>query len=94
MSCFYYFFINEINKLYFRWLDGSVLPASMASSPFGVGSRVCIGKSIAESSLVMFMIRIFSQFHVSWAGDTQLEFQSVPINKPAVPMLFNFTLRK
>ena len=79
-------------KPFIRWLNGSVPALSLASCPFGVGSRVCIAKSIAETALLMFMMRIFSKFQVSWVGG-DLEFISVPINKPNVPMLFKFDLR-
>ena len=51
--------------------------------------RICIGKTMAETSIIMFIIRIFSQFQVSWNGG-ELDSVSVPIQKPDVPLLFDF----
>ena len=73
----------------FRWLDGSTDQTNFAFLPFGYGQRVCIGKSIAETSLVMFLIRVFSQFRISWIGG-DLDYKTVLINKPDAPLLFHF----
>ena len=75
-------------KILFRWLDGSVPLNSYASLPFGKGQRGCIGKTIAEISMMMFIIRFFSQFHISWVGG-DMDYVTTPINKPSVPLLFN-----
>ena len=63
--------------------------SNFAYLPFGHGNRVCIGKSIAETSLIMFLIRFFSQFHIKWTGG-DLDYTTVPINKPDAPLLFTF----
>ena len=55
--------------------------------PFGSGPRGCIGKSIAETTLLMFIIRFFSQFTISWEGDT-LDCKTLLINKPDSDLLF------
>ena len=55
--------------------------------------RACIAKTIAETSLMMFTIRLFSQFRVDWAGG-DLDYLTVPINKPDRPLMFTFTPRE
>ena len=54
--------------------------------------RSCIAKTIAETSLMMFTIRLFSQFRVRWEGG-DLDYVTVPINKPDKPLRLNFSPR-
>ena len=42
---------------------------------------------------MMFTIRLFSQFRVDWAGG-DLDYLTVPINKPDRPLMFTFTPRE
>ena len=58
----------------------------------GILFRACIAKTIAETSLMMFTIRLFSQFRVGWTGG-DLDYLTVPINKPDMPLMFTFTPR-
>ena len=41
---------------------------------------------------MMFTIRLFSQFSVRWAGG-DLDYVTVPINKPDMPLMFTFSPR-
>ena len=49
-----------------RWLRGDSV--NFSNLPFGYGKRACIGKSLAEASMTMFLIRVFSTFQVDWLG--------------------------
>ena len=72
-----------------RWMPDSVVPDvhNFLVLPFGYGPRGCIGKSIAETSMIMFIIRFFSQFSISWHGGA-LDCKTLLINKPDSPLLF------
>ena len=75
-----------------RWLDNSSAFDPFASLPFGYGQRVCIGRTVAETSLLIFTLRVFSEFRVRWRGG-DMDVVTVPINKPSVPLLFSFEPR-
>ena len=72
-----------------RWMPDSVVPEvhNFLVLPFGYGPRGCIGKSIAETSMIMFIIRSFSQFTISWDGGA-LDCKTLLINKLDSPLLF------
>ena len=70
-----------------RWLQGGTV--NFSCLPFGYGKRACIGKSLAEASMTMFLIRVFSTFQVDWLGG-DLDCQTLLINKPDRPLLFEF----
>ena len=70
-----------------RWLRGDSV--NFSNLPFGYGKRACIGKSLAEASMTMFLIRVFSTFQVDWLGE-DLDCQTFLINKPDKPLLFEF----
>ena len=72
-----------------RWMPGSLATEidNFLVLPFGYGPRGCIGKSIAETSMLMFIIRFFSQFTIAWEG-AALDCKTLLINKPDSPLLF------
>ena len=72
-----------------RWLQGQEGPVNFSCLPFGYGKRGCIGKSLAEASMTMFLIRFFSAFEVDWLGG-DLDCETLLINKPDKPLLFEF----
>ena len=71
-----------------RWLQGGTV--NFSCLPFGYGKRGCIGKSLAEAAMTMFLIRFFSTFQVDWLGGN-LDCETLLINKPDKPLLFEFT---
>ena len=48
----------------FRWLEGGQGAVNFSCLPFGYGSRSCIGRSLAETQIIIFLIRVFSSFQV------------------------------
>lgn len=62
------------------------------SLPFGFGPRMCIGRRLAEQSILVLVNGLFSRFRVKWAGDqeSELDCLSTLINKPEKPLRFEF----
>ena len=48
-----------------RWLDGSVGDMNNALTPFSVGSRNCIGQTLAKAELYLAVSKIFRQLRIS-----------------------------
>ena len=73
-----------------RWIDENSKSKihNFLVLPFGYGQRGCIGKSIAETSMLMFIVRFFSQFTLSWKGG-KLDCETKLINRPDVPLMFD-----
>ncbi|XP_042865194.1 probable cytochrome P450 49a1 [Penaeus japonicus] len=76
-----------------RWLRGEGgRVSSYASLPFGIGTRMCIGKRFAEMEIYALLARMFHRFDVSWhhgAVGTQTRFLLMPDR----PLNFTFTKR-
>ncbi|ROT62198.1 hypothetical protein C7M84_019968 [Penaeus vannamei] len=76
-----------------RWLRGEGDRInSYASLPFGIGTRMCIGKRFAEMEIYTLLARMFHRFDVSWnhgAVGTKTQF----ILMPDRPLNFTFTKR-
>ena len=73
----------------FRWLEGGQGAVNFACLPFGYGSRSCIGRSLAETQIIIFLIKVFSSFQVEWLGG-DLDCETKLINKPDAELLFEF----
>ena len=71
-----------------RWLEGPQ-QLNFSCLPFGYGNRSCIGRSLAETSMMIFLIRVFSTFQVDWLGE-DLDCETLLINKPDAPLMFQF----
>ena len=63
------------------------------SLPFGFGKRMCIGRRMAEQSILALMFRIFQTFEVEWIGKDDLDCKSLLINEPDGDLEFVFKRR-
>ena len=57
-----------------RWLREKVLTEAVeafSSIPFGFGTRMCIGRRIAELELHLLLARIVQQFDISYPPDAE-----------------------
>jgi len=55
--------------------------------PFGHGPRGCIGRKLAEDSLLMLLIHLFAKFRLQWNG-VKLDCVSELINRPDSDLMF------
>ncbi|XP_068217922.1 probable cytochrome P450 49a1 [Palaemon carinicauda] len=78
-----------------RWLRdrpcGAINPH--VSQPFGLGTRMCVGRRIAEQEIYIFLTRVMQRFNVDYMYKdmgclTRLVFV------PSEPLKFNFTERR
>ncbi|KAK7076174.1 hypothetical protein SK128_023460 [Halocaridina rubra] len=78
-----------------RWLRnkplGSIHPYS--TFPFGVGTRMCIGRRIAEQELYIFLARIMQRFTVEY-NYQDIDIKSRLVFVPSQPLRFKFTERR
>ncbi|XP_050714507.1 probable cytochrome P450 49a1 isoform X2 [Eriocheir sinensis] len=74
-----------------RWLRhrpyGSIHPC--ASIPFSFGSRMCIGRRIAEQEIYIFLARMFQRYTLEWKYG-ELERTLKQLFSPKGPLKFTF----
>ncbi|KAG5892981.1 hypothetical protein JTB14_015025 [Gonioctena quinquepunctata] len=76
-----------------RWLrnnpaaNANVQPAAL---PFGIGSRSCIGKKIAESQFHGTLARIIERFEIEYCNEGEIEDILEMITKPSQPLRLRF----
>nr|WET52810.1 cytochrome P450 [Phaedon brassicae] len=76
-----------------RWLrNGSAGSTAIqqASLPFGMGSRSCIGKKIAETQFQMTLKKVVENFHVEIRNADQIENVMQMVSKPSKPLKLQF----
>ncbi|XP_071541051.1 probable cytochrome P450 49a1 isoform X2 [Panulirus ornatus] len=77
-----------------RWLRhkpfGPIHP--YASLPFGAGTRMCVGRRIAEQEMVVFLTRVMQQFTVKYEHE-DIEIKSGFVFTPSQPLRFSFMKR-
>ncbi len=65
--------------------------------PFGGGRRACVGRRLAEQSILAAVARILPAAELQWATSEKeeaarpLDCKSLPINKPDRPINFKIT---
>ncbi|XP_069948773.1 probable cytochrome P450 49a1 isoform X1 [Cherax quadricarinatus] len=78
-----------------RWLRhkplGPIHP--YASLPFGTGTRMCIGRRIAEQEMYTFLARVMHRFNVDYKYE-DIDLVSKLVYMPSKPLKFSFTERK
>ncbi|KAK4317345.1 hypothetical protein Pmani_011567 [Petrolisthes manimaculis] len=77
-----------------RWLRhrplGPIHP--YASLPFGAGTRMCIGRRIAEQEMYIFLTRVMQRFSVDYKYD-DMDMISRLVSTPSQPLRFHLTER-
>lgn len=63
------------------------------SLPFGFGKRMCIGRRMAEQSILALMFRVFQTYEIEWIGVNDLDCKSLLINEPDGDLEFSFKRR-
>ena len=80
-----------------RWIrDGNNATSQIhpfLSLPFGYGKRMCIGRRIAEQSILALMFRMFQTYEIDWIGVKNLDCKSLLINEPDSNLVFSFKRR-
>nr|XP_045594008.1 probable cytochrome P450 49a1 [Procambarus clarkii] len=78
-----------------RWLRhkplGPIHP--YASLPFGTGTRMCIGRRIAEQELYIFLARVMHRFSVDYKYE-DMDLVTKLVYMPSEPLKFSFTERR
>ncbi|XP_071539294.1 LOW QUALITY PROTEIN: probable cytochrome P450 49a1 [Panulirus ornatus] len=78
-----------------RWLRhkplGPIHP--YASLPFGTGTRMCIGRRIAEQEMYTFLARAMHRFNVDFKYE-DIKIAFCLVCKPSAPLKFTFSERK
>ena len=59
--------------------------------PYGMGTRICPGKALAELEIRVMLVNIFRAYDVSLVGDFKTEFNF--LLGPAAGNVFSFTRR-
>ncbi|KAG7156636.1 cytochrome P450 301a1-like 2 [Homarus americanus] len=76
-----------------RWLrDQGKNYHSYASLPFGFGTRMCIGRRIAEQEMNIFLCRLLQKYQVEWK-DESLNAKGTPVSSSHEALKFTFTER-
>ncbi|CAH1183623.1 unnamed protein product [Phaedon cochleariae] len=76
-----------------RWLRNSSANSNViqqASLPFGMGSRSCIGKKIAETQFQMTLRKVVENFFVEIKNADQIENVMQMVSKPSKPLKLIF----
>ncbi|XP_045611065.1 probable cytochrome P450 49a1 [Procambarus clarkii] len=77
-----------------RWMRNKPLgPINpFATLQFGAGTRMCIGRRIAEQEMFTFLIRVMQRFTVDYKYE-DIELESRLVFAPSQPLRFTFTPR-
>ncbi|KAA0202129.1 Cytochrome P450 CYP3218, partial [Hyalella azteca] len=67
---------------------GAIHP--FASLPFSHGTRMCIGKRLAEQEMYVFLIRAMQRYTVTYELDHDVVVQTQLVAKPVTPLAFKF----
>ena len=78
-----------------RWLkdsENSTCPMAKDAHPFsylpfGFGTRMCIGRRIAELEIEVLISRLLREFRIEW-HQPDLKYKSITINIPDGPLKF------
>ncbi|KAK7086328.1 hypothetical protein SK128_002127 [Halocaridina rubra] len=78
-----------------RWLRHKPLGPMhpYASLPFGLGTRMCIGRRIAEQEMYTLLTRIMQRYHVDYKYK-DMDVVTRMVFVPSEPLKFSFTERK
>ncbi|KAF2362178.1 Cytochrome P450 [Trinorchestia longiramus] len=86
------YFRRPLEFLPERWQrdrpHGQIHP--FASLPFSHGTRMCIGKRLAEQEIYTFLIRMLQRYTVTYESSEEMEVRTELILKPTVPLNFKF----
>lgn len=87
------YFKNPLTFLPSRWERNNFeeLPKTMASLPFSMGSRSCIGRKIAEASLCDTLSNVVLKYKVELDNTKDVREVLRMILKPSQPMRLRFT---
>ncbi|XP_027212219.1 probable cytochrome P450 49a1 [Penaeus vannamei] len=78
-----------------RWLRGRPLGPihPYASLPFGAGTRMCIGRRIAEQEMYTFLARVMQRFTIDYKYE-DVDIRTRLVCMPSQPLRFSFTERR
>ncbi|XP_047737788.1 probable cytochrome P450 49a1 [Hyalella azteca] len=67
---------------------GAIHP--FASLPFSHGTRICIGKRLAEQEMYTIIIRMLQKYTVTFESDEEMKVKTQLVLKPATQLAFKF----
>nr|UYL69088.1 cytochrome P450 315a1 [Colaphellus bowringi] len=76
-----------------RWLRNNLVSntvGQLASLPFGMGSRSCVGRKIAEIQFHVTLAKILERFEIEFCNDKEIEDILKMISKPSQPLRLAF----
>lgn len=65
-----------------------------ATLPFSYGTRMCIGKRIAEQEIYTFLVRTMQKYSITFESKQKMQIKTLPFVKPVIPLAFKFHRRK
>ncbi|KAF2351404.1 Cytochrome P450 [Trinorchestia longiramus] len=84
------YFERPLEFLPERWQrdrpHGQIHP--FASLPFSHGTRMCIGKRLAEQEIYTFLIRMVQRYTVTFESSEEMEVRTPLVLKPVTPLAF------